>query len=106
MAPRRYLTDSDDAEFSRVVADAARQALLPYMRYEIPENMTKKELVELYEKIEPADRRGFWKSIGEKVGMTNRQAYKHFYNVYMKEKYQELSKLEKNIIRDDMVTNW
>lgn len=38
--------------------------------------------------------------------MTNRQAYKHFYNVYIKEKYQELSKSEKNCIREDLVLNW
>lgn len=81
------MTDSDNAEFTRVVTDATRQALVNYAYYNIPENITKKQLVELYDKIDVQNRRGFWKQIGEKVGMTNRQAYKHFYNVYIKEKY-------------------
>lgn len=72
MSPRRHLTDSDDAEFSRVVTDATRQALMAYQCDDIPENLTKKELVDLYDKIEVQDRRGFWKQIGDKVGMTNR----------------------------------
>lgn len=100
------MTDSDDAEFSRAVAEATRGALEAYPSREIPENLTKKELVELYDKIEVQNRRGFWKQIGERTGMTNRQAYKHFYNVYMKAKYEELSKSEKTRIRDDLVSNW
>lgn len=52
MSPRRHLTDSDDAEFSRVVAEAIRKTLVPYTYCEIPENPTKRELVDFYDQIE------------------------------------------------------